>query len=69
MDACLLDCKCHLLTICIFVHLCELKHSFNPILHIASLDNHALTSKSNTAKYYFGGKSSFLHTFLKLCRE
>jgi hypothetical protein len=36
----------------------------HPILHTAWLDNHALTLKSNTAKYYFGEKSSFLHTFL-----
>jgi hypothetical protein len=36
--------------------------TFNPILH-------ALTLKSNTAKYYFGEKSNFLHTFLKFCRE
>jgi hypothetical protein len=39
---------------------------FNPILHTAWFDNHALTLKSNTAKYYFGEKSSFLHTFLNL---
>jgi hypothetical protein len=26
---------------------------FNPILHTAWLDNHALTLKSNSAKYYF----------------
>jgi hypothetical protein len=25
--------------------------------------------KRNTAKYYFGEKSSFLHTFLKICCE
>jgi hypothetical protein len=36
----------------------------NPILHTAWLNNHALTLKRNTAKYYFGEKSSFLHTFL-----
>ncbi len=41
----------------------------NPILHTAWLNSHALTSKSNTAKYYFGKKSSFLHTFLKFCCE
>ncbi len=29
------------------------------------LDKHALTLKSNTAKYYYGEKSSFLPTFLK----
>ncbi len=40
-----------------------------PILHSAWLNNHALTLKSNTAKYYFGEKSSFLHTFLKFCCE
>ncbi len=37
---------------------------FNPILHTALLDNHALTLKSNFAKYYFYEKSRFLHTFL-----
>jgi hypothetical protein len=42
---------------------------FNPILHTAWLHNHALTLKRNTAKYYFGQKSSFLHTFLKMCCE
>ncbi len=42
-------------------------NNFNPILHIAWLNNHALTLKSNTAKYYFGEKSSFLHTVLKFC--
>jgi hypothetical protein len=41
----------------------------NPILHIAWLNNHALTLKRNTAKYYFGEKSSLLHTFLKICCE
>jgi hypothetical protein len=39
-------------------------HVINPILHTAWLESHALTLKSNTAKYYFGEKSSFLHTFL-----
>jgi hypothetical protein len=42
---------------------------FNPILHTAWLNNHALTLKRNTAKYYFGEKSSFLHTFLKISCE
>ncbi len=42
---------------------------FNPILHTAWLDNHALTLKSNSAKYYFHEKSRFLHTFLKFCCE
>jgi hypothetical protein len=42
---------------------------FNPILHTAWLNNHALTLKRNTEKYYFGEKSSFLHTFLKICCE
>jgi hypothetical protein len=42
---------------------------FNPILHTAWLNIHALTLKRNTAKYYFGEKSSFLHTFLKFCCE
>jgi hypothetical protein len=42
----------------------------NPILHTAWLfNNHALTLESNTVKYYFGEKSSFLHTFLKICCE
>jgi hypothetical protein len=31
----------------------------NPLLHIAWLDNHTLTLKRNTAKYYFGEKSIF----------
>jgi hypothetical protein len=39
----------------------------NAILHTAWLNNHAQTLKRNTAKYYFGEKSSFLHTFLKSC--
>jgi hypothetical protein len=43
--------------------------SINPILHTAWLNNHALTLKRNTAKYYFDEKSSFLHTFLKNCCE
>ncbi len=43
--------------------------SFNPILHTAWLDNHALTLKSNSAKYYFHEKSRFLYTFLKFCCE
>jgi hypothetical protein len=33
----------------------------SPILHTAWLDNHALTLKRNTAKYYFGEKSSFAY--------
>ncbi len=37
----------------------------NPILYNSWLENHALTLKSNIAKYYFGEKSIFLHTFLK----
>ncbi len=45
------------------------RQAFNPILHTAWLNNHALTLKRNTAKYYFGEKSSFLHTFLKICCE
>jgi hypothetical protein len=32
---------------------------FNPILHTAWLENHALTLKSNSAKYYFYEKSRF----------
>ncbi len=39
------------------------------VLHTAWLDNHALTLKSNSAKYYFYEKSRFLHTFLKFCCE
>ncbi len=46
-----------------------LQEELNPILHTAWLNNHALTLKSNTAKYYFGEKSSFLHTFLNFCCE
>jgi hypothetical protein len=42
---------------------------YYPILYTAWLNNHALTLKRNTAKYYYGEKSSFLHTFLKLCCE
>ncbi len=42
---------------------------FNPILHTAWLDNHALTLKSNTIKYCFGEKSCCLHTFQKIFRE
>jgi hypothetical protein len=41
----------------------------NPILHTTWLDSHALTLKSNPAKYYFHEKSRFLHTFLKFCCE
>ncbi len=44
----------------------EVNALFNPILHTAWLDNHALTLKSNAAKYRIGEKSSFLHTFLKV---
>jgi hypothetical protein len=51
------------------VNLYVSKVMLNPILHTAWLNNHALTLKSNTAKYYFGEKSSFLHTFLKICGE
>jgi hypothetical protein len=39
--------------------------TLNTILHTAWLNNLALTLKNNTAKYCFGEKSSFLHTFLK----
>ncbi len=35
----------------------------NPILHTVWLNNHALTLKRNTAKYYFGEKSSFCIPF------
>jgi hypothetical protein len=48
---------------------CQEKSSFhlasrdlNPILHTAWLESHALTLKNNTAKYYLGEKSSFVHT-------
>jgi hypothetical protein len=41
----------------------------NPILHTAWLDNHALTLKISSAKYYFYEKYRFLHTFLKFCCE
>jgi hypothetical protein len=44
-------------------------HFFNPILHTAWLDSHALTLKRNTAKYYFCEKFSFLPTFLNVCCE
>jgi hypothetical protein len=40
-----------------------------PILHTAWLGSHALPLKNNAAKYYFGDKSSFLHTFLKFSPE
>ncbi len=40
--------------------------NLNPILYTVWLENHALTFKSNAANYYFGEKSSFLQTFLKL---
>jgi hypothetical protein len=43
----------------------EVNALFNPILHTAWLDNHALTFKSNAARYRIGENSSFLHTFLK----
>ncbi len=33
------------------------------------LESHALTLKNNTAKYYFGEKSSILHTFIKFSPE
>ncbi len=41
----------------------------NPILHSAWLESHSLTLKNNIAKYYFGEKSNFLHTFLKFSPE
>ncbi len=43
----------------------KLPNLVNPISYTAWLGNHALTLKSNSAKYYFGEKSSFMHTFLK----
>ena len=46
----------------------EKKSGFNPLLHTAWLDNHALTMKSNTEKYYYGKKSSVLHIPLKFCK-
>jgi hypothetical protein len=36
--------------------------TFNHVLHTAWLNNHALTLKSNTAKYYIGEKSVQLIT-------
>jgi hypothetical protein len=49
-----------------FIRLTVINHpGIHPILHTAWLNNRALTLKRNTAKYYFGEKSSFLHTFLK----
>jgi hypothetical protein len=33
----------------------------NPILHTAWINNHALTLKGGSSKFYFGEKSSFLH--------
>jgi hypothetical protein len=43
-------------------------NTVNPILHTAWLDNHALTLKRNTAKYFFGEKFNFLHIYLpKTC--
>ncbi len=49
----------------------QLRHpkTLNPILHTAWLDNHALTFKRNTAKYYFHQKSRFLLTFVIFCYE
>jgi hypothetical protein len=41
----------------------------NPILHTAWLESHALTLKNNTSKYYFGEKTSILHTFIKFSPE
>ncbi len=45
-----------------------------PILHTAWIDNHALTQKINTAKYYLGEKSRTLvwsnyHTYVEKKRE
>jgi hypothetical protein len=45
------------------------KGPYKPILHTTWLNNHALTLKRNAAKYYFGEKSSFLHTFLELVSQ
>jgi hypothetical protein len=42
-------------------------HHLNPILHTAWLDNHALTLKRNTEKYYFFEKSS--QFFAYLCKN
>jgi hypothetical protein len=39
------------------------------ILNTAWLEKHALTLKNNIAKYSFGEKSRFLHTFLKFSPE
>ncbi len=38
---------------------CRNPFQFNPILHTAWLDNHALTLESNVAKFYFGGNPVF----------
>jgi hypothetical protein len=50
------------------VFMCLRSHvyCFNTILHTAWLNNHALTLKRNTEKYYFGEKFNFLHTFLNI---
>jgi hypothetical protein len=40
-------------------HYPQVSPGLNPILHTAWLENHALTLKSNIAKYYFGEKSIF----------
>jgi hypothetical protein len=47
----------------------QITYFVKSILHTSWLDNYVLTLKRNTAKYYFGGKSSILHTFLKICCE
>jgi hypothetical protein len=39
----------------------KLPRNINPILHTAWLDNHALTLKSNAAKYYFGENQIFAY--------
>ncbi len=50
-------------TVCWFVYKCN---TVNPILHTVWLENHALSLKCNTAKYYVGGKSEFLAYFPKM---
>jgi hypothetical protein len=49
-------------TVYCFLHLPKVQKillKVNPILHTAWLNSHALTLKSNTAKYSFAEKSNF----------
>jgi hypothetical protein len=63
------DCKQKLVLIYNLQKFLENVLQLNLILHTAWLDNHALTLKSDSAKYYLHEKSRFLHTFLKFCCE